>query len=274
MSLSYLDPIQGLIHQESGDAEATPVLYLPGVHGDWSFMDSARELLSERFRLIEVTYPRAGGWTLETYAGALDDLLDVLDLESVHLIGESFGSRVGWELGLNVPERIRSMVLVGGLCGPLRSQIIGAARQSLHRMPGPMLERGFDLFLSIKDWMGDPWPEGDERAIPYVTSQSPRARRAAANRLGITFSTDFVPRLHRVRFPVAYVGGGSDPVVPVRREIESLRRRLPRHCDFRYHVIPGAPHTLLASHPRSTCERIVGWISAFESRIRVQEACH
>lgn len=262
MNLHYLDPIQGLVHDESGPEDAPPAIYLPGVHGDAHLLERARPWLSLELRLFEVTYPRPEGWSLARYAEGLEDLMDVLDLESAHLIGESFGSLVGFEFGLTRPGRVRSLSMVGGFCRPTAGLRAGVARRALASAPGLMLEKGLELYSSIAGRGGD--EDLDWAAVPRVATQSPRARRAAANRLAIIGRTDFTSLLGRVQFPVRYIGGGGDRAVRVHDEVRLLRRRLPASAEFESHIIPGAPHAILASHPRPTAERLSRWVAEME----------
>ena len=86
MNLSHLDPFLGLIHGAEGPATGAPVLYLPGSHGDPSLISEAKEILRRDVRLIAVTYPRAESWSLEDYADALGDLMEVLELDAVKFV--------------------------------------------------------------------------------------------------------------------------------------------------------------------------------------------
>ena len=55
-----------------GDASLPTLIYLPGLHGDWTLLTGFRELAKTRFRLVQFTYPRSLSWTLEDYARAVD----------------------------------------------------------------------------------------------------------------------------------------------------------------------------------------------------------
>lgn len=264
MNLNHLDTILGLIHEAEGPVTGAPVIYLPGSHGDPSLIGEARRILRRDVRLLAVTYPRAESWTLEDYSDALEDLMGVLDVDSAHLIGESFGGLIGWEFGLTLPRRIRSLLLVGGFCRPVAGPRIEFARHALAHLPSAILERGANLFGSggavLEDDLLIDWPGG-----AYVASQNSRPRRAAANRLSILSQSDFSASLGAVRFQVRYVGGGGDTMIPVRREAALMAARLPFRCGFESEIVPGAPHGVLASHAERVCERLTGWIKEIES---------
>ena len=64
--------IQIQIH---GEAPNPALIYLPGMHGDWSLISSFRAALSGRVRLVEITYPPTTEWNLDRYADAVTDAL-------------------------------------------------------------------------------------------------------------------------------------------------------------------------------------------------------
>lgn len=267
MSYHYLDPIAGLVHDASGPADAPPVVFLPGAHGDPRLLERARPHLNRSLHLIEVTYPRAAGWSLAHYARSLEDLLDVLDLPSAHIVAESFGSLIGWEFGLHQPSRVRSLVLAGGFCRPVETPGLHLARRALTHLPTAVIERGADLFLrrrGVARAESDlDWPGG-----VLVAGQSARPRRAAAERLRLVAETDFTPHLNRVRFPVRYIGGSADEAINVRGEVRHLANRLPASASFEARLFAGAPHGILCARPADAGEQIVEWITGIEATNR------
>ena len=57
-------------------ADGLPALiYLPGVHGDWTFISSFRTSVAGRVRFVEFIYPRMGGWPLSQHAREIAKLL-------------------------------------------------------------------------------------------------------------------------------------------------------------------------------------------------------
>src|SRR3954449_4592510 len=88
-----LESLQIRIH---GDASLPVLVYLPGLHGDWTLIGRFRRALRERVRFVEVTYPRTLDWSLDDYAAALEKVLRENGIESGWVIAESFGSQVVW----------------------------------------------------------------------------------------------------------------------------------------------------------------------------------
>ena len=58
-----------------GDASLPTLVYLPGLHGDWTMIPAFRVALNGRVRLVEITYPRTLTWTIPDYARAINQAL-------------------------------------------------------------------------------------------------------------------------------------------------------------------------------------------------------
>ena len=51
------------------------LVYLPGLHGDWTLVSSFRAALTGRVCFVEFTYPRTLTWSLDDYAAAIEEAL-------------------------------------------------------------------------------------------------------------------------------------------------------------------------------------------------------
>lgn len=262
MPLRTLHTAEGLLFQQSDRVNGVHVVYLPGVHGCWTPLDKAGGAIARHYDLTEIAYPLMDDWTLEHYADALLHLMDDLDIDSAHIIGESFGSLVGWQFGLNHPSRIRSHILVGGLVRAPALFRAATARIGLSTIPAPAFARIVDNYVSFKQISNPSMAAVGVKAYPAVRDD--RGMRATANRMRLIQKCDFRSQLAVIDFPVRYIGGSRDWVVPVKREILSLREALPSRRTFQSHVIPGAPHSILASHPELTVKYIIQWLDEIE----------
>ena len=56
-----------------------------------------------------------GNYTLETWVDHVIGFLNALDLESVHIVGNSFGGSLALALAVRFPERVRRLVLMGSV---------------------------------------------------------------------------------------------------------------------------------------------------------------
>ena len=69
------------------------LIYLPGLHGDWTLVSGFRRALAGRVRFVETTYPRTLTWSLEDYAAGIEAGLAERGISRGWLLGESFSSQ-------------------------------------------------------------------------------------------------------------------------------------------------------------------------------------
>src|SRR5262245_16567833 len=81
-----------------GDASLPTLIYLPGLHGDWTLVTSFRLAIAGRVRFVEFTYPRTLTWSLHDYAAAVETELLANDIQRGWLLGESYSSQVVWAM--------------------------------------------------------------------------------------------------------------------------------------------------------------------------------
>src|SRR5690348_16707147 len=82
------------IHGDDGPRPT--IVYLPGLHGDWTLIGRFRQALGGRARFVEITYPRTLTWSLDEYAAAIEEALARERIDHVWLLAESFGSQIVW----------------------------------------------------------------------------------------------------------------------------------------------------------------------------------
>src|SRR5437870_3995315 len=90
------------------------LIYLPGLHGDWTLVGRFREALAGRVRFVEITYPRTLTWTLEDYAAAMERALHELGITTGWLLAESFSSQIVWPILARKRFQAQAVVLAGG----------------------------------------------------------------------------------------------------------------------------------------------------------------
>src|ERR1051326_3150607 len=96
-------------------SDAMPALiYLPGLHGDWTLVGNFRRALAGRLRFVELTYPRTLTWSLDEYAAAIEAALLERGITNGWLLGESFGSQIAWPLGARKQFCTDGIILAGG----------------------------------------------------------------------------------------------------------------------------------------------------------------
>jgi pimeloyl-ACP methyl ester carboxylesterase len=105
---------------EAGQGEGPPVLCLHGLGGTKVSFLSTVAALADSHRVIAVDLPGFGdsdkplgaAYDAPYFSRAVARLMDALEIERAHLIGNSMGGRVAIEVGLREPERTERTVLL------------------------------------------------------------------------------------------------------------------------------------------------------------------
>ncbi|MGP8019555.1 MAG: alpha/beta fold hydrolase, partial [Limisphaerales bacterium] len=97
-----------------GNVSRPTLIYLPGLHGDWTLISGFRNAIGDKARFIEITYPRTLTWSLDDYAAAVEIVLAKNGITGGWLLGESFSSQVVWAMVARGTFPARGVILAGG----------------------------------------------------------------------------------------------------------------------------------------------------------------
>ncbi len=244
------------------------LIYLPGLHGDWTLLAPFRHALRGRCRLVEFAYPRRTDWSLDDYAGAVLAELARRGITRGWLLGESFSSQVVWGIARaltvqSAPSKAPvfcpdGIVLVGGfvrhpmpwgvqlarrISGVISLRVLGLICRAYGRWARRRCQRDgidgreFDLFAARRTCAMD--------------------RDAITSRYPLIRDNDLRPVARGVRWPVYLLTGAKDPIVPW----PAVSRWLERHCPgFRERrIIWSAGHNVLLDAPGRSADQIVVW---------------
>src|ERR1700761_9501413 len=103
-----------LLMRVYGDASLPTLIYLPGMHGDWTLIGGFRAAVAGKVRFVEMAYPRTLTWSLDDYAAAIEEALAQQGITSGWLLGESFGSQPLWKLVARGKFQAQGVFLAGG----------------------------------------------------------------------------------------------------------------------------------------------------------------
>jgi 3-oxoadipate enol-lactonase len=211
------------IYYERG-GDGPPLLFISGSGGDLrnkpnqfdSPLASAFELVCYDQRGLGQTAKPPGQYTMADYADDAAALLDALDIDSIPVIGVSFGGMVAQEFVLRHPDRITTLVLACTSSG-------GAGRPSypLHELQDlPALERA-TAHLKVSDlrhtdeWIAQNPQRWENRLQLAMSAQRPdRDETGARQQLEARRHHDTYDRLGQIKVPVLLAGGEYDGVAP------------------------------------------------------------
>lgn len=260
--------------------EGTPrLLYLPGIHGDWTLVTSFRHAVAPPAEFVELAYPDTTEWRMPDYANAVRQVVQSLGLSPCWLLAESFGSLVAWALleqwmdaagrARLVPDDrlpVRGLVLAGGFVRhpwPRRARFLAG---TLRWMPRWLHHSLLGLYLAYAGWRHRHAPETRATVREFVERRTPQNRRAIQARLLLVAQADYRPVACRMHLPVFMLAGGMDPVVPWWHVRPWLRRHCPGFRAAR--IFPWADHNVLGTAPRPAAAQILAWICAASSPAR------
>jgi pimeloyl-ACP methyl ester carboxylesterase len=264
-----------------GDASLPTLVYLPGLHGDWTLITGFREALHGRVRFVEFTYPRTLVWSIDDYATAIEKALVSHGITHGWLLGESFGSQPAWALvgkSSSPPvERGASLRQGPAISTPATPSfkadgLILAAGFVKHPLPyGPLILRRignlrphilFRLTMRVFAWYSRLChrltPEARTDLDEFLARRTALDRRAMGQRLLLIHQYDPRPIARACRVPVHYLAGFFDPLVPWPVVRRWLRKNCPGYRGGKTILL--ADHTLLAGSPVRAAAQVLRWM--------------
>lgn len=261
-----------------GEASQPTLIYLPGLHGDWTLVTSFRIALAGRVRFVEITYPRTLEWSLEDYAHAISTALIEKGVTSGWLLGESFGSQIVWPMveecgsisaqnrgGSGTPPsrtafQIQGVILAGGF---VRHPLLWAVRLAARCTRGvslTWLTRLLFWYAKFARFRHRRAPETLVDIAEFVARRTELDKQAAVHRLNLISKTDLRPIAAKTRLPVFYLTGFFDPIVPWPLVRPWLRRCCPGWRGGG--IVFTADHNVLGTAPRAAAETVLEWMRA------------
>jgi pimeloyl-ACP methyl ester carboxylesterase len=247
-----------------GEGTLPVLVYLPGLHGDWTLVTSFRENATEHCCFVEFTYPRTTEWVLGDYAEAITKKLEQAGLSRGWLLAESFSSQIAWEL-LKIPRsfRVEGIILAGGF---VRHPCIPLARVGgwlLKILPAWFWKIGFAVYALYAGFRHRHAPETRSTIKEFIARRTPEDLRAMRARIKLIERNDPGATVERVAVPVYALAGFFDPIVFSRPVRQWLGKECPGFAGAK--VIFGADHTVLATAPKSALAQILEWMSSERS---------
>src|SRR6185437_8618505 len=241
-----------------GDASRPTLVYLPGLHGDWTLVGSFKRALGNRVRFVEVTYPRTLTWSIQDYASNVEKALADHGITSGWLLGESFSSVVVWPLIERKRFKIEGLILAGGF---VKHSMRWGARLLQHTVgaaPLSLVTRIMFGYAKVARWRYRRSPETRADIGEFIARRTELDRKAAVHRLRLVAESDPRAIAQKVGVPVFALTGAVDPIVPWMLARRSLRK----NCSGlrEYKIFWRADHNVLSTAADAAADQVVGWI--------------
>jgi pimeloyl-ACP methyl ester carboxylesterase len=209
-----------------------PVIAVHGLGATKASFLATVAALAPRFRVIAIDLPGFGDsdkpvgapYDARYFATAVVQLLDTLELERAHLIGNSLGGRVTLEVALRAPERVDRIALLAPSMAWRRRRpwapalrLVRPELGVLPHAPRPVVERVLDRFMpeARTGWAA---AGVDEFLRSFLTPRGRAAFYAAARQIYLeepNGENGFWPRLRELSVPALFVWGRRDTLVPL-----------------------------------------------------------
>ena len=281
-----------------GGSDLPTLIYLPGLHGDWTLISRFRAALAGRVRLVEVAYPQRVDWSLADLGRGIIEQLVARGITHGWLLGESFGSQVAWaivdqtepsmaERGSPDPQAPRpiedaadretraparstspstndfapeGIILVGGFVRHCSETAVRIARECSSRVPFGILRMIFGLYGRYVQFRYRGCPETVASIKEFVARRTEESDRLAmTHRYDLIIQNDLRPVARRATLPVFCLCAMFDHLVPWLFVLPWLKNNCPGFRGAR--IIFCATHNTLASAPKTSADQIVKWMA-------------
>jgi pimeloyl-ACP methyl ester carboxylesterase len=245
-----------------------PVIAIHGLGATKASFLATVAALAPRFRVIAIDLPGFGdsdkpvgaAYDARFFAEAIVELLDALELERAHLIGNSLGGRVALEMGLRAPERVDRLALLAPSLAWLRKRpwapalrLVRPELGLLPHAPRPVVERIIERAMpeATNGWAA---AGIDEFLRSFLTPRGRAAFYAAARQIYLEKPDGpdgFWPRLKQLDVPALFVWGRRDGLVPI-----AFARHVTDAVPSAQHLELNCGHVPQMERPRETHEAI------------------
>ncbi|WP_347484921.1 alpha/beta fold hydrolase [Vandammella animalimorsus] len=217
-------------YNDTGSGKETVVMLHgsgPGASGWANFNRNVQPLADAGYRVILLDFP---GWSKsdpivcngsrsDLNASALKGLLDVLQLEKVHVIGNSMGGHSAVAFALSNPTRVGKLVLMGGGTGgpsqfvPMPAEGIKLLQQ-LYREPSiENLRRMMQVFVYDTSHLTEELFQA--RLANMLARRDHLDNFVKSLQANPRQFPDFGPRLGEIQAPALIIWGRDDRFVPM-----------------------------------------------------------
>jgi pimeloyl-ACP methyl ester carboxylesterase len=208
----------------------------------------------------------SGFYTVEQMAYDVVALLDVLGLDSAHVLGHSMGGRIALAMTLDFPGRVRSLIMAASGSGPAARPGAGTYPGLSIGFIGELVEKGFekhirDELIDTDTYLTDAFRASrpDETREFYDAASMHYAKWPEFLRLvAARQNYEGTHRLGDIKVPVLIaVGdkdtGGSNHVY----QANAMKSRIP-HAEMK--MLPGQSHGFFWEAPEETNRWIAEWV--------------
>ncbi len=257
---------------QGGNPDGETILMVHGFGADKNNWLRVAGELGDTYRIVAVDLAGHGDssqyknnkggdldYLISSQARRLNSLLDTLDIDKVHYMGNSMGGAIGLQFAVSYPERLRSLVLLdnAGIDSPQKSEYF----QLLEKGENPLIARQpgdyeilIDFVMSDAPFM--PWP------IPAVLERKAIARQdlnarifkdmmASKEQMGSAEKMNTM--LESINTPSLVIWGKEDRVLDV-SSVDVMKAHMP---NVKAVILPDVGHVPMLEAPQVVAQTFV-----------------
>ncbi|MYZ47104.1 alpha/beta fold hydrolase [Propylenella binzhouense] len=238
-------------HCELAGPEGAPwITFSHALANNLTLWDDVAAKLSDRYRVLR--YDHRGHGQTEAVPGPytfpmlIEDVLgiwDKLGVDRSHWVGLSIGGMIGYGLGIEHPERLRTIVACDSrpdappdYAAYFQSRIDKAREKGMEGVVEPTIERWFTPETRAKN------PPVLDKVRNMIRTTNPVGHEGCCEALK---TLAFGPRLHEITVPTLILGGAKDKGAPP----EALAEAAAKIPGAEHAVIPDAGHITALENP-------------------------
>jgi pimeloyl-ACP methyl ester carboxylesterase len=226
--------------------EGPPVVLIHGLAGDCGAWAPQINVLESGYKIIALDNRGAGRssapdypYTTRHFADDTVGLMDALDItEPAHVIGRSMGGAIAQEMGINYPDRVRSMLITAsfGKLDRYGHRILHNINEVVKAQGYPAAARHQSLFFFPPLYFNENQAQMD--GFEEGLGDTGRPVHGYTNSTHACLEHDALDRLDRVKCPTLVLAGGEDILCSV-GAARQIAERVPG-CEIK--IYEGASH--------------------------------
>lgn len=212
----------GILDKGAGEV----LLLIPGTLGRGDIFWRQIDALSDRLRIIAVSYPDSGG--IEDWSADLKTLLDLKDIDNVHLLGSSLGGYLAQYFAGHNPDRVNTLFAANTLHSVTGMDQRLPYSLDLDTTPINQLRAGFAQGLNA--WRD---AHADQAELVELLMQEANGRILEAEMRARLKALKIGPELPPNTGKIITIEAADDPLIPQEMR-DAVRTRLNPDTAYRF----------------------------------------
>lgn len=259
------------VHVRDEGPRDAPIVLLHGSNADLHTWQAWTDALSADYRVVRfdqrghgLTGPAADAdYSIETFAGDIDAVVDALGVERFVLAGNSMGGAIAMQYAIASPERLDGLVLVDASGAPIERNADGNIAFKLAAMPGvgsvmsqvlprSLVERSLSQSVSNQKIV-----TGEAVDRYWELARYPGNRDATRARFSTPRSAFSAEQVAQTDVPTLVMWGEEDKLIPY----EAAGWYMDHLPDATLAAYPGIGHLPMEEAPERSAADLQQWLA-------------